>query len=1042
MEYDLILSIIFYICGCFYALFGAYMVSINTESKVNRLFVMLTSSMAIWSIASSLANSAETAEKSALWKCISVFGWGVFFSLLLHFVLVLTKTESRLNKRIMYVALYLPSVINIVLYAPFGFLGEKQFKMMWTDFGWVNKLPLNAGTIWLNVYPIVFTVLSTLLIIRFWKKLEPRTLMKRQTTILLISFPMALLSGALTDILPDILGKQSFPKVTIVFLIIPVTTLFVASRNHGLFLERKPSVRVLREAGELQDSDRLRLFQMVTVVFEAGALVSFLVGYYGMKGKLLNEFLLAAFLLVSGIFVRFIPLITKKRSTQNTLFMIVSVLGMAFFLVTNIKTAATTVWSVYILFLLCTVILDSGVQAYVFTAASIVVQVVFWIVYPEVPVVIDGSEYATRIFIIMITFATVRYLTSEYASKIKGYQRFAREQEVLERISSSFISVNSDNAREKIDEMLETAVEILDFSHAYLIEFSEDYEEATIINACVKGATRESFPYHSGMNVKTAALPMVKHVLDQDTPLMCEDTANISVDEAEEQRNYFISRGILSFFAMPIKIDERIAAVLVVEYFDRSDENLRENRLYFLRMIANILGDAKKKTLYEKMLYDFAYFDETTKLANRNMLKKKIGQLIEDRKESEQIAILDIELDNLRLIKDTFGHDTGEQIMMKSATILKSMLGERCVIARVGEGDFVVVLPTVESTTQIEECAKKVLDSFAHPVSTDTGVEALFVVARVGIAIFPDDGKDAEALLKNADLAGYEARSAAEKIIFYSERMESQIAENTLLTNRLFKSLKNDEYFLEFQPQISCDTGKTVGVEALLRWTTDGGKRVPPVRFIPILEQTGLIYDVGLWVFKQALQEHKRLVAKGFPPLRFSVNLSVVQFQGEDFIRDFAEVIEESGIDPKYIELEITESLFSKDPTDVLNKLYKLKALGVSIAIDDFGTGYSSLSRLKLVPFDRIKIDKEIIDNMDIDRKAAPITELMILLAKTFRANITAEGVETKEQADFLKSIDCDEIQGYYFSRPLAMEALEEFLVKESTQTLSCELLQ
>ena len=321
---------------------------------------------------------------------------------------------------------------------------------------------------------------------------------------------------------------------------------------------------------------------------------------------------------------------------------------------------------------------------------------------------------------------------------------------------------------------------------------------------------------------------------------------------------------------------------------------------------------------------------------------------------------------------------------------------------------------------------------FAHPVPTETGVEALFVVARIGISMFPDDGKNVDTLLKNADLAGYEARDAIDKVVFYTERLEDQITENTLLTNRLYKSLENDELFLEFQPQIDCDTGKTVGVEALLRWTTDGRKRVPPDRFVPILEQTGLIYDVGLWVFEQALQGHNRLVAKGFSPLRFSVNLSVVQFQGEDFIRDFAKVLEASRVDPKYIELEITESLFSKDPEDVLRKLYELKELGVSIAIDDFGTGYSTLNRLRLVPFDRIKIDKEIIDHIDLEQKAAPINEIIILFAKAFKASITAEGVETKGQADFLKSIDCDEIQGYYFSRPLSMEALEEFLVKES----------
>ena len=191
------------------------------------------------------------------------------------------------------------------------------------------------------------------------------------------------------------------------------------------------------------------------------------------------------------------------------------------------------------------------------------------------------------------------------------------------------------------------------------------------------------------------------------------------------------------------------------------------------------------------------------------------------------------------------------------------------------------------------------------------------------------------------------------------------------------------------------------------------------------------MYDVGLWVLEQALQEHNRLIAKGFPPLRFSINLSIVQFQAEDFLVDFTNIIEKSGVKPQYIELEITESLYSENPEVTLDAIYKLKELGVSIAIDDFGTGYSTLNRVKLVPFDRLKIDKEIIDYIDLERKLAPVTEVILLLAKTFNASVTAEGVETKEQADFLKSIGCDEIQGYYFSRPLPPEALEEFLKNE-----------
>ncbi|MGI6506915.1 MAG: EAL domain-containing protein [Saccharofermentanales bacterium] len=1033
MGNDFILSIIFYICGCFYALFGAYVTAVNVESKINRLFVVLTASMAVWSIGYSLSNAAETAEKSGFWRSFSVFGWGIFFSLLIHFILVFTKTESRLSKRAILGLLYLPALVNVILFAPFGILGEKRYKMVRTVFGWVDSSPVDMGRIWLGIYTAGCSIIALVLVIRWWRKIEPGTQHKRQATRLLMSLPLPALSVLLTDILPDILGVEPLPRVTIVSMILPVITLFSASKGHGFFLDRKRPPVVLREVGELQDSDRVRLFQLITVVFETGALLSFLVGYFGMKGKLINEFILAGSLLLIGVFIRFIPQIAKKHTTQNTLFMFACIWGMAYFLATNIKTAATTVWSIYIIFLLLTVILDSGIEAYFYTAASIVIQIGFWIAYPEVPVIINGNEYATRVFIIVVSFAIVRYLTREYASKLKGYQKFAKEQRILEKISSSFISINEENVKEKLNEMLDMAVEVLEFDHAYLFEFSENYEEATLINTYVTSAESESLPYQPGMKVKTAALPMAKTLINLTKPLMCDDITNIFSDEAGEQRDFFMSRGILSFFAVPIKVDEELDAMLVTEYFDRNDMNFSENRLNFLQIIANILGDARKKILYEKMLYDFAYFDETTKLANRNMLQKRLNQLIHDRKGSEKIAVLDIELENLRMIKDTFGHKTGDQIMIRVATILKSQLGKCCEIARVGEGDFVVVLPTVENREEVAERAKTIIDLFAHPVSTEAGVEALFVVTRIGISMFPDDGKNVDTLLKNADLAGYEARDAIDKVVFYTERLEDQITENTLLTNRLYKSLENDELFLEFQPQIDCDTGKTVGVEALLRWTIDGRERVPPDRFVPILEQTGLIYDVGLWVFEQALQGHNRLVAKGFSPLRFSVNLSVVQFQGDDFIRDFAKVLEASRVDPKYIELEITESLFSKDPEDVLRKLYELKALGVSIAIDDFGTGYSTLSRLGLVPFDRIKIDKEIIDQIDLEQKAAPLTEISILLAKAFKASITAEGVETKEQADFLKSIDCDEIQGYYFSRPLPMEALEEFLVKEST---------
>ncbi|NLL92229.1 MAG: EAL domain-containing protein [Ruminococcaceae bacterium] len=1030
MNYGLLLSMILYICGCFYMIFGAGIVTYNAKSKVNKLFLILTISLSVWSFSYSISASAPTSEVSAFWRSFSVLGWGVFNSILLHFLLVLTKSENRLNKRIMLIALYLPAFINIILFGPFGYFVEKQYEMVQTDFGWMNMAPMYSAGIWIVFYYIIFSIISLILLFSWWKKVKSNTLLKAYAKYFIISIILLFLILGVIDIIPDLLNEKFFPKIPVLLLLIPTIMLYVVLKKFGLITERRRKTHSFPELKKNLAQDRYRLFRMATTVLLLATALSFLVGYFAMGGSLEDELLIASVLLLIALSVRLIPYITKNHIIQNTIFLLVSTTGTLYFMLVNAYKGALTIWSVYILFLLFTVLLDNKIYAVVFTIFSIASQIVFWFVYPEISVTIDGNEYLLRIIIIMISYFAVQYLTNEYTLKVSDYKKFAREQEILERVSNSFISISSENVNERIGEMLEAIIEILEFNHAYFLEFSEDYESATVLNSYARDIENEFSLFQPGMKVHTASLPMFKSLIDQSMPMIYEDIEDISVEE-EEEKNFFISRGIKSYFALPIETDGKIDGILVVEYNERIDISVAESRLYFLKIIAITLGEAKKKTLYEKRLFNFAYFDEATKLANRNMLVKSLNQSILESSESEKIAVLDIKILNLRMIKDTFGYAVGEQIIIKSAAILIDLFKECCEIARTGDGDFVVVMPNIKSDDQIQESANRILDSFSEPVSIETGIDELFVVVGVGVAVYPEDGLDADTLLKNADLAGYEARIADKKIIFYNTQLENDIAENTLLTNKLFRSLQNNEFSLEFQPQISCKTGKTAGVEALLRWTTDDRRRIPPNRFVPMLEQTGLIYDVGLWVLEQALEEHKKFVEKGFPPLRISVNLSIVQFKEEAFIPDFTKIIKESSVDPKYIELEITESLFSENPKAVIIKLNKLKELGLKVAIDDFGRGYSSLNRLNFVPFDRIKIDKDIVDYIDLQKKSAPLMKVIILLARAYNASVTAEGVETKNQAEFLKSISCDEIQGFYFSKPLTAEALEEFLKKE-----------
>jgi diguanylate cyclase (GGDEF)-like protein len=396
-----------------------------------------------------------------------------------------------------------------------------------------------------------------------------------------------------------------------------------------------------------------------------------------------------------------------------------------------------------------------------------------------------------------------------------------------------------------------------------------------------------------------------------------------------------------------------------------------------------------------------------------------------------KIAILDVEIENIWMIDNTFGHTVGEQVMIKSAEILKDLFEDCLYISKTGEKEFVLVLPQYGNNEHIKFQAKKIVDAFSNPLLIDAGIEALFVTVNIGIALSPKDGKDADTLLENAHLAVHEAKMTDNKIAFYTEQIKTRIAETTLLTNRLFRSLRKKEFFLEFQPQIRCDTGKIAGVEALLRLKPDGGEKVGPDKFVPILETTGLIHDVGSWVLEQSLREHNRLVSKGFLPLRFSVNVSAIQFRKNGFVDVVTKIIRKSQVNPKYVELEITEGALSESLLETVEKISKLKELGVSIAIDDFGKGYSSLHRLGSIPFDRIKIDKSIVDNIDLERNTVTIAEIVVSLAKVFKAYTTAEGAETKAQVDFLKNLECDEIQGYYFSKPLSAEGLEEFLVNE-----------
>ncbi len=1022
------LSITVYIIGFFYMILGLYAISLNKRGTINRLFLLLTISLAIWSFGYSVALAAHTAEESIFWRCVTVFGWGIIYCIILHLVLVLRESHI-LNRRITLVAIYLPAIINVILYAPFGLFGPKQYKMMQTEFGWVNIFPTTIDGYWLFLYYITFGGVSILLLFRWLRKIESNIFLKKDVVKFKLSFYFTGFMGIATDILPDILGIKIFPKITVIILFIPTIALFSTLKIFGLFLERKKTASASATYSRLMTNNRLVLFKVLGYILITGGTTSFLIRFFVMRGSLEIEFFLSSILIFMGVLARSIPIVIKNQIKQNTMFLLISVAGMIFFSWRNFDTGAVTVWAIYALFFLLTSILDGKTQSFVFALISMGIQIVFLITQPEIVVTVTRTDYVTRIAIIALSYSIANFLTTLNTARIQKYEKATFEQNALEKISSSLISFNKDNAEEILDKMFEMSAGILNFDYAYLFEISADCQNTSVVSSYVNCAmTENSFPHPPGTGIEHALLTTVESLITNQQPIVCDDVSGISIREHESARNYFMSKGINSFAALPAIIDGKVYGVFFVEYRDRADMSTWTDRLSILKILTNALADAKKKLLYEERLYESAYFDAATKMPNINMLAKRLQSILHNRQKTEKIAILDIEIENFKMINDTFGHAAGEQVILKSASILKDMFKDCIVISRTTEKEFIVVLPYSDNKDDIKNRAEEVIDIFSQPLSAETEIEALFVIINIGISLYPEDGKDVDTLLEAAELAGNEAEDSGAKIVFYAPQIKNYITETTLLTNRLFRSLQNNEFYLEFQPQINIATGKIVGVESLLRLIPEDGKIVKPNRFIPILETTGLICDVGNWVIEQTVMTHQRLMMKGFPPLCFSVNISAVQFNRYDFVDDVSKIINESQIDPQYIELELTESALFENLSDIIEKISELKKLGVSVAIDDFGKGHSSLHRLEAIPFDRIKIDKSITDSIDSEGRKTIVTETIISMAKAFKARTTVEGVETQNQVEFLRELGCDEIQGFYFSKPLYIDELEVYL--------------
>lgn len=441
--------------------------------------------------------------------------------------------------------------------------------------------------------------------------------------------------------------------------------------------------------------------------------------------------------------------------------------------------------------------------------------------------------------------------------------------------------------------------------------------------------------------------------------------------------------------------------------------------------ISTEITDHKEKEL--KIQYQ-AYHDALTGLPNRTYFKERVQERLEyAKKQQKKLAILFLDLDHFKYINDTLGHIVGDEILRGVSQRLQQVKDTNPFIARMGGDEFTILIPEFQDINEVTNQAQRILDALQPPFIVED--QEFHLSGSIGIAYYPQDGRDMDTIVKNADLAMYKAKDAGKSTYkLYSPDMSNRSWEWLSIENYLRKAQEKEEFHLVYQPKKDLVTGKIVGMEALLRWENPHLGSIPPNLFIPIAEETGLILSIGEWVLRQACRQNKQWQDQGYPKLRVSVNLSVRQLLNRNLIAMIEKVLIETGLDPEWLELEITESVLMENISNSEHHLNALKEMGVQISIDDFGTGYSSLSYLRQMPIHSIKIDRTFIQEIDQKEDDEVITKAIIALAKQLKLKVVAEGVETQNQLELLEKEGCNEIQGYLLSHPLTAEEFSHLL--------------
>jgi len=948
---------------------------------------------------------------SLFWRQIAAFGWGTFYSFLLHFVLILTEKKNLLQKKWLYLLIYLPAAINVFVFGLCSDMSAGQYNLINTYAGWVNVSENSMWDLFFNIYYVGFSIISIGLIWH-WGVTSLEQVKKKQAYIMVFSYATTFFISTLMEIVINVYSSFKVPQIAIIIILITIYAMSYCIKRYGLMApEEKSQAAGIGQI--LSEANRSKLFLYISQVYILGAFINFATQFFIYKAPLMTLLLFCSVIFIVGVILQLVQRLRMRRAIKDTIAGLMLTASIPFIILEYIEYSSITVWAIPIILVMVSVAFVKRQILVMVGTVTIITLIWVWIKVPTATVTVDSTDHIFRLGIFGLFLWIALYINQIYIQRLKDTEEKVKVQKMLSQISADLVTTNENNIDEKINEVLQKCGEYFEVDRTHIILFSND----------PKGINRTFEWCDEGIE---SILNIISRVTIDDLPEWMNVAA---LSEQSPENGWLQENQVKSLMTVPLRNKEKIIGFLSFDSI-RKYNNQHPGQKEIMEIIGSRVADVFLKVEAEKEIKYMAYYDLLTGLSNNTLLKNRLEQAINlANRTGKLIGVIFIDIDSFKMVNDTMGHDGGDALLIQMAQRLSGYIRKYDTVARFGGDEFLIILPQISRIEDIRKVADKIIEAIRQPLTIKD--QEFFITASMGISVFPIDGENTEDLIKNADTAMYSSKEKGKnRYTFCSQDMKIEVLTNMELANSLYRAQERNELILFYQPQVSSSSGKIIGVEALIRWKHPQKGTISPGKFISLAEKNGLINPIGQWVLQTACCQNKAWQDQGLPPIRMAVNLSLGQFRNPKLIGIIESILKETGLNPEFLELEITESVAINEPEYIIDTLNALKALGVKISIDDFGTKYSSLSRLKILPIDRIKIDMQFVRGICISRKDEGIIKVIIQLGKILGLKVTAEGVETEQQLAFLKENSCDEIQGHYFYKPMSRDKVESILKK------------